>query len=122
MALNFAYEVSLFVLVGFFNMPYKFTTWDPLSFFLPKEAVQRICIVIKIHRPRLGLNPRTFGPMASTLITKPLLVITHDINQWHNYTDTEKYLCTVHLPQAMTGHRFPVSNTSQVTDFVSHLT
>jgi hypothetical protein len=28
-------------------------------------------ITIKIHRPRPGLNPRTFGPVASTLTTRP---------------------------------------------------
>jgi hypothetical protein len=34
----------------------------------PKELVLRIFITLKIHRPRPGLNPRTLGPVASTLI------------------------------------------------------
>jgi hypothetical protein len=28
-------------------------------------------ITLKIHRPRPGLNPRTLGPVASTLTTRP---------------------------------------------------
>jgi hypothetical protein len=35
----------------------------------PKEDV--LLITLKIHRPRLGLNPRTLGPVASTLTTTP---------------------------------------------------
>jgi hypothetical protein len=32
-----------------------------------------IFILLKVHRPRPGLNPRTLGPMASTLnITPPM--------------------------------------------------
>jgi hypothetical protein len=38
----------------------------------PKEVVLRIFITLKkIHRPRSGSNPRTLGPMASTLTTSP---------------------------------------------------
>jgi hypothetical protein len=37
----------------------------------PKEVVLRICITLKSHRPRSGSNPRTLGPVASTLTTSP---------------------------------------------------
>jgi hypothetical protein len=36
----------------------------------PKEVVLRIFITLK-NRPRPGLNPRTLGPVASTLTTSP---------------------------------------------------
>jgi hypothetical protein len=35
---------------------------------LPKEVVLK---PLKIHRPRSGSNPRTLGPVASTLTTTP---------------------------------------------------
>jgi hypothetical protein len=38
-------------------------TWDRRLYFLPKEVV----LPLKIHRPRPDLNPRTLGPVASTL-------------------------------------------------------
>jgi hypothetical protein len=34
----------------------------------PKEGVLRNFIALKISSPRLGLNPRTLGPIASTLL------------------------------------------------------
>jgi hypothetical protein len=37
----------------------------------PKEGVLRICIALKNPSPRLGLNPRPLGPVASTLTTTP---------------------------------------------------
>jgi hypothetical protein len=37
----------------------------------PKEGVLLILSPFKIHRPRPGLNPRTLGPVASTLTTTP---------------------------------------------------
>jgi hypothetical protein len=38
----------------------------------PKEVVLRIFITLKKnHRPRSGSNPRTLGPVASTLTTSP---------------------------------------------------
>jgi hypothetical protein len=39
---------------------------------LPQEVVLRIFIVLKIHLPRPGPNPRTLGPMASTITTRTL--------------------------------------------------
>jgi hypothetical protein len=40
---------------------------------LPKEGLLGIFIAIKNPSPRPGLNPRTLGPMASTLtITPPM--------------------------------------------------
>jgi hypothetical protein len=38
----------------------------------PKKRRVADFITLKIHRPRLGLNPRTLGPVASTLTTRPL--------------------------------------------------
>jgi hypothetical protein len=39
--------------------------------FPPNEGVLRIIIALKIHRFRLGLIPRTLGPVTSTLTTRP---------------------------------------------------
>jgi hypothetical protein len=36
----------------------------------PKEVVLQVFITLN-HRPRPGLNPRTLGPVASTLTTSP---------------------------------------------------
>jgi hypothetical protein len=37
----------------------------------PKEGVLQICITLKNPSPRPGFNPRTLGPMASTLSISP---------------------------------------------------
>jgi hypothetical protein len=37
----------------------------------PKEVVLGFLSFLKIHRPRSGSNPRTLGPVASTLTTSP---------------------------------------------------
>jgi hypothetical protein len=37
MVVNFAHEVSLFIPVGFFNMPYNLTTWD-CRLYVPSEG------------------------------------------------------------------------------------
>jgi hypothetical protein len=37
----------------------------------PKEVVLGFLSPLKIHRPRSGSNPRTLGPVASTLTTSP---------------------------------------------------
>jgi hypothetical protein len=42
-----------------------------LLVLLIQEVVLRILLPLKIHRPRPGLNPRTLGPVASTLTTSP---------------------------------------------------
>jgi hypothetical protein len=39
--------------------------------FPPKEVVLPIFIAFKVHNPRPGLIPRTLGPMASTITTRP---------------------------------------------------
>jgi hypothetical protein len=45
--------------------------------FLPKEGALRIFIALKNPSPRPGLNPRTLGPMASTLtITPPTQLVS----------------------------------------------
>jgi hypothetical protein len=38
---------------------------------LRRKACYRFLLPLKIHRPRSDLNPRTLGPMASTLTTRP---------------------------------------------------
>jgi hypothetical protein len=42
----------------------------------PKKGLLKVFIALKIHRPQLGVNPQTLGPMASMLTTKPLMAIT----------------------------------------------
>jgi hypothetical protein len=39
---------------------------------LPSEGKRAVDFLslLKLHRPRLGLNPRTLGPVASTLTTR----------------------------------------------------
>jgi hypothetical protein len=37
----------------------------------PKEAVLRILLLLEIHRPRPGLNPRTLGSVTITITTRP---------------------------------------------------
>jgi hypothetical protein len=39
---------------------------------------------LKIHRPRLGLNPQTLGPMESTLTTRP--VVFNRVRGYVDYT------------------------------------
>jgi hypothetical protein len=39
--------------------------------FPPKEVVLRILLPLEMCRPRAGLNPRTLGPIASTLSNTP---------------------------------------------------
>jgi hypothetical protein len=40
--------------------------------YLPKEVVLRFLSPLKSHRPLPGLNPRTLGPVASTITARPL--------------------------------------------------
>jgi hypothetical protein len=51
----------------------KSTTWD------------RFLSPLKIHRPRSGSNPRTLGPVASTLTTSPPRA-TYDLSTLWNIT------------------------------------
>jgi hypothetical protein len=43
----------------------------PTALF-PLRRCAKDFITLKIHRPRPGLNPRTLGPVASTLTTRPV--------------------------------------------------
>jgi hypothetical protein len=45
----------------------KSTTWDRRLYFTSEGRRTTDFITLKIHRPRPGLNPRTLGPVASTL-------------------------------------------------------
>jgi hypothetical protein len=49
----------------------KSTTWDRRLYFPSEGRRATDFITLKIHRPRPGLNPRTLGPVASTLTTRP---------------------------------------------------
>jgi hypothetical protein len=85
---NFAYQYPKY-LKGFLTCR-KILRHGTSSFTShPKEGVLRIYIAIKNPPPRLGLNPRPSGPMASTLFTTPSrplvwwkLVCLHN---WHFY-------------------------------------
>jgi hypothetical protein len=75
MFVNFAYK-HLFHAVGIF----KLKTWGGGDGFTspPKEIVPRFLSPLKIYRPRPGLNPRTFGPIASTVTTRSSRVTNSD--------------------------------------------
>jgi hypothetical protein len=49
----------------------KSMTWDRQLYFPSEGRRAADFITLKIQRPRPGLNPRTLGPMASTLTTRP---------------------------------------------------
>jgi hypothetical protein len=40
-------------------------------FLLQRKSCYGFLSPLKIHRPRPGINPRTLGPMASTITTRP---------------------------------------------------
>jgi hypothetical protein len=52
-------------------------TCDLRLYFHPKEGLLRIFIALKIPSLRPGLNPRPFGPVASTLTTTPPRRLTY---------------------------------------------
>jgi hypothetical protein len=56
MAVNFAYEISLFIYTGFFNMPPNLMTWEQRLYF-PSEAVLQISIVLKNPSSSAGFEP-----------------------------------------------------------------
>jgi hypothetical protein len=68
------------------HTPQGYLTWrknlhEADDFTSPlKEGVLPTVIALKIHRPRPGLNPRTLGPMVSTITTRPpRTVVTLDV-------------------------------------------
>jgi hypothetical protein len=65
-----------FILWTFFYMP------QTLSVLLPIRMKTR-CVFwspLKVYCPRPGLNPRTLGLMASTLITRPRSTVSSPVN------------------------------------------
>jgi hypothetical protein len=70
MGVNSAYEVFLFVLIRLLNMTQNLSTWDRRLTSRRKSCCGFLS-PLKIFRPRLGLNPRTLGPVADTVTTKP---------------------------------------------------
>jgi hypothetical protein len=70
--LSFAYKASFPCLQGSFTCR-ESTTWDRRLYFPSEGRRAADFITLKIHRPRPGLNPRTLGPVASTLTTRPVV-------------------------------------------------
>jgi hypothetical protein len=64
-------RISLSCSAGFFNMPYNRTTWNRRQNLPSEDVVLRICVALKIYRPRPGLNTGTLGPVASKITTRP---------------------------------------------------
>jgi hypothetical protein len=64
---------------------------------------------LKIHQPRSGLNPRTLGPVASTLTTSPPRSTLSDLIQYkiNSSTITKIFLCYKHH-HTQTTHASPV--------------
>jgi hypothetical protein len=70
MAFNVAYEVSLFIRVG---LTYHkiLPNWAD-GFLLPRrKSCCGFLSRLNVNHPRQGLNPRTLGPMTTTLTTRP---------------------------------------------------
>jgi hypothetical protein len=69
MSVNYAYKYLFHTLQG--SLTCRKILWHEADGFtsLPKEVVLRILLPLKIHRPQSGLNPRTVGPMPSTITT-----------------------------------------------------
>jgi hypothetical protein len=66
-------EVFLFILSKWYFTCRKILQHGAFSFTSPpKEGMLQIFIAVKNPSPRLGLNPRTSGPMASMLTISPL--------------------------------------------------
>jgi hypothetical protein len=61
MAVKFAYEISLFILVGFFNMSWNFTTWDQRLYSLYEGRSTKIFITLKNPSTSAGFVAATFG-------------------------------------------------------------
>jgi hypothetical protein len=66
MAFKFWLSVSLAYLKGYLKRRKILRHWADRFTSPLKEVVVCICSSIKIHRSRMGLNPRTMGPIVST--------------------------------------------------------
>jgi hypothetical protein len=67
--MNLAYEVSLFIFPSdFFTHSQILPQGAHGYIFPPKEGMLRILNALKNPSPRSGLNPRTLGQIASTLV------------------------------------------------------
>jgi hypothetical protein len=69
--MNFAYEVSVFIVVLLFNVPQSRTICANGFTSHPNEVVCGFLSPLKIYPHRPGLNPLTLGPVTSTLSTRP---------------------------------------------------
>ena len=64
---NFAYETFLFMLLRFFYLRHGTDGFTSP----PKKVVLRIFITLKTPSTKVGIEPATLGPVASTLTTSP---------------------------------------------------
>jgi hypothetical protein len=69
--MNFADGVSVSYFACFFDMLQNITTRADGFTSSPKEVMRLILSPLKVHSPRPGLNPRTLGPVANTITTRP---------------------------------------------------
>jgi hypothetical protein len=69
--MNFALQSISFILRRLLYHAVKSYNMGPMA-LLPSERKRAVdfLLLLKLHRPRLGLNPRTLGPVASTLTTR----------------------------------------------------
>jgi hypothetical protein len=117
---NLAYATFLFMPEGSFTCR-KSTTWDRRLYF-----TSRFLSPLKIHRPRSGSNPRTLGPVASTLTTSPPSATIYFICRYIKLTvhlsfcvDVTRKLClanvfsvrnhSYHIPVIMNHHEFIIN-------------
>jgi hypothetical protein len=81
---NFAESGDFYITFGFFYMPLS-TTWDRQLYFPSEGRRAEDFFAQKIRRLRLGLNPRTWVPKASTL---PLDHRSRSLHLYMNYKIT----------------------------------
>jgi hypothetical protein len=70
---NLADEASVPYSTGIFNIPYNLATWCRRLILLRRKSCYGYVSRLKIHHSRLCLNPRTLGPVAHTMTTRPLI-------------------------------------------------
>jgi hypothetical protein len=72
MSINFAVDVSPWYSAGFFNMPWSLNDIGPTA-LLPvwRKSFYGFLSPLKICRSLQALNPRTLGPVVSTITARP---------------------------------------------------
>jgi hypothetical protein len=69
--MNFALRNIFSYFEGFFNMPKIVHMVTPPLFLLRRKEYCEVLSPLEINSPWSSLNPRTLGPMASTLTARP---------------------------------------------------